>query len=314
MNRVKTLQIIDSHTGGEPTRMVLDGFPDLGHGSMAERRALFQEKYDAWRRGIILEPRGSDVIVGALLQAPVNPAHTAGVIYFNNTGYLNMCEHGTIGVIASLYYLGKIAPGEHILETPVGEVTCHLHEDGSVSLDNVPSYRYLHDVPLNVPGLGELLGDVAWGGNWFFLVKNYPKAIVRTAMATLTTDSLNIRAQLTAQCITGKDGAEIDHIELFGESEQADSRSFVMCPGGAYDRSPCGTRTSAKIACLAADNKLQVGEIWRQESIIGSLFTANYRNSDIEGMIIPTIRGRAWVCAESKLILDASDSFMWGIA
>lgn len=321
------LKVIDSHTGGEPTRMVYDGFPKLEGDSIREKLNFFKQNLDHLRKSIILEPRGNDVLVGALLCEASNPKATAGVIFFNNSGYLGMCGHGTIGVVISLAYQGKIQPGEHYLETPVGLVKTVLHDDGSCSVENVPSYRYAKQVEVTVPGFGSLKGDVAWGGNWFFLVNEHNQNIASENVDELTQFSLKIKKALSDSGITGEAGAEIDHIELFAKSEDdnVDSKSFVLCPGAAYDRSPCGTGTSAKLACLAADGSLQEGELWVQQSVIGSLFQASYQNeslsltkeqalpSDIDKAIIPTIRGRAYVCAKTALIIEEDDPFKWGI-
>jgi len=309
---MKRIKVIDSHTGGEPTRLVVDGFPDLGGGSMAERRALLAQRHDDWRAASVLEPRGSDVVVGALLCKPVDPACAAGVIFFNNTGYLGMCGHGTIGLVASLAYMGLIKSGAHRIETPVGEVTATLHGDGSVSVRNVPAWRHLHQVAVDVPGHGTVRGDVAWGGNWFFLASEHGQRVASDSLEALTAYSVALREALAAQGITGAGGAEIDHIELFADDDGgADSRNFVLCPGKAYDRSPCGTGTSAKIACLAADGKLAPGEVWHQASIIGSRFEASYAME--EGQVIPTLRGRAHMSAEATLLIEDGDPFAWGI-
>jgi len=309
------IQIIDSHTGGEPTRLVTGGFPDLGRGSMAERRALLAEHHDQWRAATVLEPRGSDVVVGALLCEPVAPDAAAGVIFFNNAGYLGMCGHGTIGLVASLAHMGRIGPGEHRIETPVGTVTTTLHADGAVSVRNVPAYRHLHQVAVELPGHGTVRGDVAWGGNWFFLVSEaaHGQSVASDNLAALTDYTAALRRALAAQGITGAEGAEIDHIELFADdADGADSRNFVLCPGNAYDRSPCGTGTSAKIACLAADGKLAPGQAWTQASVIGSRFEASYEPAD-DGRVIPTLRGRAHISAEATLLIDEADPFGWGI-
>jgi len=309
---MQRIQIVDSHTGGEPTRLVIGGFPDLGGGSMAERRALLAERHDKWRAATVLEPRGSDVVVGALLCEPVSPDAAAGVIFFNNAGYIGMCGHGTIGLVASLAHIGRIGVGEHRIETPVGTVTTTLHADGSVSVRNVPAYRHLHQVAVALPGHGTVRGDVAWGGNWFFLVSEHGQRVASDNLAALTGYTAALRRALAAQGITGAGGAEIDHIELFADdSEGADSRNFVLCPGNAYDRSPCGTGTSAKIACLAADGKLAPGEVWTQASVIGSRFEASYAIED--GQVIPTLRGRAHISAEATLLIDDNDPFGWGI-
>ncbi|RST46906.1 4-hydroxyproline epimerase [Variovorax sp. DXTD-1] len=309
---MQRIQIVDSHTGGEPTRLVVGGFPDLGGGSMVERRALLAERHDKWRAATVLEPRGSDVVVGALLCEPVSRDAAAGVIFFNNTGYLGMCGHGTIGLVASLAHMGRIGVGEHRIETPVGTVTTTLHADGSVSVRNVPAYRHLHQVAVELPGHGTVHGDVAWGGNWFFLVSDHGQRVASDNLAALSGYTEALRKALVAQGITGAEGAEIDHIELFADDDGgADSRNFVLCPGNAYDRSPCGTGTSAKIACLAADGKLAPGEVWTQASVIGSRFEASYTVED--GKVIPTLRGRAHISAEATLLIDDNDPFGWGI-
>ena len=314
LNRaMQRIQILDSHTGGEPTRLVVGGFPDLGAGSMAERRALLASQHDAWRAATVLEPRGNDVIVGALLCTPQDPANAAGVIFFNNTGYLGMCGHGTIGLVASLAYLGRIQPGEHGIETPVGTVTTTLHEDGSVSVRNVPAYRLHQGLSLTVPGIGSVTGDVAWGGNWFFLMSEHGQRVASDNLQALTDYTCAIQQALKDQGIRGDNGGEIDHIELFADDAVADSRNFVLCPGRAYDRSPCGTGTSAKLACLAADGKLQPGQVWRQASIIGSSFEASYQPDATPGRIVPTLRGSAHMSAEATLLIAQDDPFAWGI-
>ena len=305
------IQIIDSHTGGEPTRLVVHGFPDLGQGSMAERRALLAAQHDRWRTATVLEPRGNDVIVGALLCAPVDARNAAGVVFFNNSGYLGMCGHGTIGLVASLAHMGRIQPGVHGIETPVGTVMTTLHDDGSVSVRNVPAYRLHHQLSVDVPGHGPVTGDVAWGGNWFFLVTAHTQRVESNNLAALTAFTIAVQKALEDQGVRGSDGGLIDHIELFADDELADSRNFVLCPGGAYDRSPCGTGTSAKLACLAADGKLQPGQVWRQASIIGSQFEASYALEN--GQLIPTLRGRAFMSAEATLLIESNDPFGWGI-
>ncbi len=308
---VQRIQIIDSHTGGEPTRLVVSGFPDLGTGSMAERLVRLSRDHDVWRAATVLEPRGNDVIVGALLCEPVASDACAGVIFFNNSGYLGMCGHGTIGLVATLAHMGRIGPGVHTIETPVGTVRATLHEDRSVSVRNVPSWRHARQVAVRVPGYGTAHGDIAYGGNWFFLINDHGQRIAGDNIAALTAYSCAVKAALAEQGIGGAQGAEIDHIELFADDAQADSRNFVLCPGGAYDRSPCGTGTSAKLACLAADGKLAPGAIWHQASVIGSRFEASYERDGER--IIPTLRGRAHISAEATLLIEADDPYGWGI-
>jgi 4-hydroxyproline epimerase len=312
-NTYRTVRVIDSHTGGEPTRLVINGGPDLGTGPLAERLKLFRARHDDFRSAVVSEPRGSDVIVGALLCEPVDPSCSAGVIFFNNVGYLGMCGHGTIGLIATLAYMMQIQPGEHKVETPVGTVTAILHETGDVTVRNVASYRKAANITVQVPGYGTVSGDVAWGGNWFFLVREHSQELTLPHVDRLTAFTCAIKQALRANGITGDEGKEIDHIELFAPSQVSgvDSRNFVLCPGNAYDRSPCGTGTSAKLACLFADGKIQEGQIWRQESIVGSVFEGSIQVRD--GKVYPSIKGRAFVNAEAELVLDPRDPLCMGI-
>ncbi len=307
------IHVIDSHTGGEPTRVVVSGGPPLGNGPIAERLQIFRSDYDHFRSAIVNEPRGSDAMVGALLCMPFDPTCTAGVIFFNNIGYLNMCGHGTIGLAATLHHLGRIQPGLHRIETPVGVVQAHLHETGEVTVINVPSYRLYANLQVEVDGHGRVTGDVAWGGNWFFLTYDCPIEITVANIEKLTAYTSRIRHALETGGITGANGGEIDHIEVFGTPTVAgaDSKNFVLCPGKAYDRSPCGTGTSAKLACLYADGKLLEGQLWRQESVIGSIFEGSVTMR--EGELYPHIKGSAYVNAEAWLVLDDRDPFQWGI-
>jgi 4-hydroxyproline epimerase len=309
----RRVKVIDSHTGGEPTRVVISGGPDLGNDTLAERLQRFRHEYDDFRSAVINEPRGSDVLVGALLCTPLDDSCVTGVLFFNNVAYLGMCGHGTIGVVATLAHLGRLEPGTHRIETPVGVVTAHLYEHGEVEITNVPSYRYLAGVTVNVADVGPVTGDVAWGGNWFFLVNDQGQRLSLDNLDALTDFTVRVREALERDGVTGADGHEIDHIELFGPSqlEGVDSRNFVLCPGKAYDRSPCGTGTSAKLACLFADGKLREGQVWRQESIVGSIFEGTV--SVAGDKVHPSIRGTAFITAESDLILDPRDPFCMGI-
>jgi 4-hydroxyproline epimerase len=305
---MKRVAVIDSHTAGEPTRVVISGGPDLGGGPVAQQLKVFRDRHDRFRSAVVNEPRGSDVMVGAMLVPPADARCVTGVIFFNNVGYLGMCGHGSIGLMATLAYMGRATPGEHRIETSVGVVTATLHEDGSVAVENVPSYRKAAGVKVDVPGFGVVQGDVAWGGNWFYLVECHGRDLGLNNVEKLTEFAWCIRQAINAQGFP-----EIDHVELFGPPTRAgaQSRNFVLCPGKAYDRSPCGTGTSAKIACLAADGKLREGETWIQESIIGSLFRGSYVRRGEE--IVPTITGSAFVTSEATLLLDEHDPFCWGI-
>ena len=310
MANLHRIQVVDSHTGGEPTRVVISGGPDLGTGPLSERVQRLSSQFDRFRSAVVNEPRGSDVLVGALLVPPHAPDCDFGVIFFNNVGPLGMCGHGTIGLMVTLAHLGRVRPGTHRIDTPVGPVSATLHPDGRVSVANVPSYRQQASVSVEVPGIGLVLGDVAWGGNWFFLVHSPVWELSIQNVETLTDVSWRIR-----QAVNKQGFPEVDHVELFGAPGcGGHSRNFVLCPGKAYDRSPCGTGTSAKLACLAADGKLEEGQAWIQEGILGSSFQGEYQWEDrVRGRVLPVVTGTAHVTAEATLILSDVDPFQWGI-
>jgi 4-hydroxyproline epimerase len=307
------VQIIDSHTAGEPTRVVIAGGPSLGNGNLQSQLEAFRSHHDSFRTAVLCEPRGSEVLVGALLCTPHNPTAAAGVIFFNDVGYLGMCGHGSIGLIATLAHLGRLTPGTHRIETPVGTIAASLHADGAVSITNVPSYRYRSGVEVSIPEWGVMHGDIAWGGNWFFLVADHRLALHIENRSALIAAATAVRHALNAAGIRGQNGAPIDHIEFTGPAEDPanSGRNFVLCPGLAFDRSPCGTGTSAKMACLYADGKLAAGEIWRQEGILGTVFEGSVA---IAGDVVtPTIKGSAYITAETTLLFDHRDPFRRGI-
>jgi len=308
---MQKVTVIDSHTAGEPTRIVVAGGPDVGAGPLDQRRDRFQREWDRFRSAVVNEPRGSDVMVGALLVEPHDKTCAAGVIFFNNVGVLGMCGHGTIGLFVTLAHMGKIKAGEHRIDTPVGVVTATLHPNGEVAVANIPSWRAKKAVSVEVPGIGAVVGDVAWSGNWFFLIEKHGKELTLANVDDLTEYCWRVRQAVNAQGFP-----EVDHVELFSPiaGMAGGSRNFVQCPGKAYDRSPCGTGTSAKLACLAADGKLQPGDTWVQESIIGSRFTGKFQWLDrASGKVAPVITGRAYVNAEATQLLDDQDPFCWGI-
>ncbi|WP_394827150.1 proline racemase family protein [Pendulispora albinea] len=310
------IKVVDSHTGGEPTRVILEGGPSLGTGSLADRVRIFRRELDRFRTAIVCEPRGPECMIGALLCEPTAADCATGVIFFDNAGYLGMCGHGTIGLMVTLAHLGRIGPGLHRIETPVGIVSVRLHDDGRVSIANVPSYRLATKVGVDVPGYGRVMGDVAWGGNWFFLIENRGVALELAHVEALTDFTWKVRQALNAAGITGANGAEIDHIELYESTpgqRARGCRNFVLCPGKAYDRSPCGTGTSAKLACLYADGELAPGEVWLQRSVTGSVFEARFQIDPAGGgRIVPEITGSAYVTGEGTLILDERDPLRWG--
>jgi 4-hydroxyproline epimerase len=293
--------------------VVVSGGPDLGSGPLSERLQRFRSELDDFRSAVVNEPRGSDVVVGALLCEPSDPSCKAGVIFFNNVGYLGMCGHGTIGLVATLSFMKRIEPGEHRIETPVGTVSAVLHPNGEVTVNNVASYRLAANVDVEVPRYGKIYGDIAWGGNWFFLVRGHSMKLSLNNIENLTDFTWAIRQALRQNGITGAENQEIDHVELFAPSDLplVDSKNFVLCPGKAYDRSPCGTGTSAKLACLYADGRLREGQVWKQESIVGSVFEGWVTVR--QGKVYPSIKGSAFVNAQAELILDSKDPFCMGI-
>lgn len=307
--KVHRIKVIDTHTAGEPTRVVIEGFPDLGDGPIAQRKAILASRYDHYRRAIITEPHGTDAMVGAVLLEPADPTCAAGVVFFNNVGYLGMCGHGTIGLVKTLHHIGHIEPGQYRIETPVGVVTATLHPDGQVTVVNVPSYRATKGMTVHVPGIGEIHGDVAWGGNWFFFSPADQHDLSVENIKVLIDITRKIRKSLQARGLQ-----YVDHIALIGRPKApgANARSFVLCPGNSYDRSPCGTGLSAYLACLAADGRLAEGCKWVQEGILGTRFVGTYQWLD-NGHILPSITGSAYITAEATLVLDELDPFCWGI-
>jgi 4-hydroxyproline epimerase len=309
------VRVVDSHTGGEPTRVIVDGWPQPSGTTMEERCADLRQRFDDLRRAVVCEPRGHAAIVGALLCPPVTPGSTAGIVFFNNETYLGMCGHGLIGVVRTLEYLGRITPGVLHFDTPAGRVSAELAPDGSVTIANVPARCHALDVEVSVPGIGRVVGDVAYGGNWFFITH---LGIVPVSMATvagLTRLTQAIQDAINVHGITGDGGAAIDHIEISAPPSRADAdaRNFILCSGGEYDRSPCGTGTSAKMAVLHARGALDIGQRWRQESVTGSLFTG-WLTAGANGELVPHIRGTAYITADSSLRFDPDDPFRWGIA
>jgi len=312
---MRRLRVIDSHTAGEPTRVVVSGGPEIPEKGALVARTFLRENEDWMRRCLIDEPRGFDAVVGAFLCEAIDTDCVSGVVFFNNGGYLPSCIHGTIGVIRTLEHMGRIGAGSHLLETPIGVIRAELSVDGSVTVENVPSYRTRKDVAVDVPGYGLIVGDIAWGGNWFFLIAGQGPPVRQSGIAELMKFTTAVRRVLDSSGVRSDEGDLIDHVEVFAEpvdGVEADSQNFVLCPGGAYDRSPCGTGTSGKLACLAADGELAEGEIFRQAGILGTVFEAKYRRIDTE-RIVPIVTGKAWITAESEIVLDPEDPFRFGI-
>jgi 4-hydroxyproline epimerase len=308
------IRVIDSHTEGEPTRVVVEGWPQPRGETMTERRDYLRAHWDHLRRAVVCEPRGHEAMVGALLTPPVEPDSVAGVIFFNNVGYLGMCGHGLVGVARTLAYLGRLEPGLVRIDTPAGTVTAELGRCGITTIRNVASRLYARDVAVEVPGLGRVVGDIAYGGNWFFMTHLPGVTPELGQVHRLTELAQHIMDALEREGIRGEDGAVIDHVELAGEPTRPDAheKNFVLCPGGVYDRSPCGTGTSARMAALYARGKLRPGERWQQESVTGSLFVGWVEEDGDE--LVPWIRGRAFVTGAAMLRFDPADPFRAGIS
>lgn len=305
------IRVVDSHTGGEPTRVIVGGAPDLGGGDIREKRDRFSAEFDWLRTAVVNEPRGSDIWVGALLLEPSSPDFDFGVIFFNNAGMLNMCGHGTIGLAETLRKLNITDKKELIFETVAGPVKAKFVDESWVQIENVPAYVLHESIEVRLDSGQTVTGDIAWGGNWFFICENHGLALDLSNVDDLTNFAWEIRGKVNLLPIETAD--LVDHIELVGESKNgANAKNFVLCPGKAYDRSPCGTGTSAKLACLAAHGTLAPGDLWRQESITGSIFEAKYEKNE-DGTVLPFISGQAWVTAESTLWLEPDDPLKHGV-
>ena len=310
---LRMMRVVDSHTAGQPTRVIVEGGPDLGSSSLAERRDRLRTNFDRFRSAVVGEPRGSDALVGALLTKPSDESCAAGVIFFDNAGYLDMSGHGMIGLAVTLEYLGRIGTGLSRLETPAGVVTADIHPIGDISIQNVPSFRHAKNVEVSVDG-STFSGDVAWGGSWYFLVSDHRQEISAGNVERLTEVARALRRALARDKVYGPRGEEITDVALFGPPQRRDanSKNFVLRSGKSYRRSPSGTATSAKLACLYADGSLAEGQMWRQESIIGTIFDGSIKV--VDGAILPIIRSTAHVTAESMLIVDERDPFCWGLS
>jgi 4-hydroxyproline epimerase len=311
------LRVLDSHTIGEPTRLVIDEWCaaslDLGTGSVRQRRDVFRERYDHLRRAIVADPRGVEAMVGVVLVPPTDPSCDLGAIYFNRVGYLDMCGHATIGLAVSLGHLGRISPGPFRLETPAGVVGVQWHGGTSVSFQCVSPRRIHRGLVVRCADGTTVSGDVATSGLWFFICRDHGLSIDTEAISQLRDKAWAIRRSLAAAGVTGDTGEVIDHIVLMGPPQDPanHARNFVLCPDGAFDRSPCGTATSALVGCLHDDDLLAEGALWRQESILGGVYEASINRSG--GVLMPTVRGQAWITAESTLHFAADDPYRTGL-
>ncbi|MFM8735826.1 MAG: proline racemase family protein [Pirellulales bacterium] len=311
------LRVVDSHTIGEPTRVVVDealvAGLDLGAGSVRDRRDRFRERHDHVRRALVGDPRGVTAMVGVILVPPADPACRYGAFYINRVGYLDMCGHATIGLAVTLGALGAIEPGSFRLETPAGVVAMTWHGGNEASFECVPPRRIAKGLSLSCDDGSRVTGDVATSGLWFFLCRDHGLPVEPAAIPALTARAWSIRRALEARGIAGDGGEVIDHVVLLGPPREPgnDGRAFVLCPDGAFDRSPCGTGTSALVGCLLDDGVLAEGATWRQESVLGGVYAASVRCAG--SIVVPTVRGRAWLTAESTLHFTADDPYRTGV-
>lgn len=311
------LRVIDSHTIGEPTRLVIDeslvAGLDLGGGSVRERRDRFRERYDHVRQALVGDPRGTVAMVGVILLPPADPSCRFGAFCINRVGYLDMCGHATIGLAVTLGHLGRIEPGSFRLETPADVVGVTWHGGGEASFECVPPRRITKSLALACDDGARVTGDVATSGLWFFICRDHGLPVDSAGIPALTARAWAIRRALDARGITGTGGAVIDHVVLLGPPRDARNhgRAFVLCPDGAFDRSPCGTGTSALVGCLFEDGQLAEGHTWRQESVLGGVYEASIRR--VGGMLVPTVRGSAWLTGETTLHFAGDDPYRTGI-
>ena len=311
------LRVIDSHTIGEPTRVVLDeslvAGLDLGGGSVRDRRDRFRDRCDHVRSALVGDPRGTTAMVGVILVPPADPTCRFGAFYVNRVGYLDMCGHATIGLAVTLGARGIIEPGDFRLESPAGVVGVTWHGGGEASFECVPPRRIAQNLALACDDGSRVTGDVATSGLWCYLCRDHGLPVEPTAIPALTARAWSIRRALEARGLSGDGGEVIDHVVLLGPPRDPgnDGRAFVLCPDGAFDRSPCGTGTSALVGCLFEDGILTAGRTWRQESVLGGVYEASIRRE--RDILVPTVRGRAWLTAETTLHFAGDDPYRTGL-
>ena len=321
----KTFFCIDAHTCGNPVRVVAGGGPFLKGKNMAEKRIDFLENHDWIRKGLMFEPRGHDIMSGSILYEPSDPQNDVGILFIETSGCLPMCGHGTIGTVTVMIEKELISPqtpGKLRIEVPVGLIEIEYKTENkkvkSVKLVNIPSYLDRENIKVEVPGLGEILLDVAYGGNFYGIIdpqKNYPgldefgvKEILRFSpiIRELVNKNYTFEHPLDKR-ING-----LSHIMWTGKTINPSStgRNAVFYGDKAIDRSPCGTGTSARMAQWAAKGKLKMGEKFIHESIIGSTFIGKiegYSHLSNKQAIIPSIEGWAKITGNNTIIIDDED-------
>ena len=329
----QVIQAVDSHTAGEPTRIVTGGLPPLAGASMAEKRTILQRDHDGLRRALVLEPRGHDAIVLAYLLPPCTPGAHLGVVFANDAGYLGMCGHGAIGVATVAVAMGMVAAVEPVtevvLDTPAGVVPCRVAVAGgkvkSVTITNVPSFLFAQRVVVPVHGFGKVAADIAYGDNWFAFVEADQLGLMveKTHLPVLMQAATAVREALVREGVRGRhperSGDEIvDHVKLFAPlaGDEPGARALTLCPGAAYDRSPCGTGTSAKLAVLHAKGELEIGAWFRSQSVLATEFRARVVRETRVGphpAIVPEVTGSAWITGFPTFVLDPEDPCRFGI-
>ena len=330
MNILNMITAVDSHTEGEPTRVVTGGVPFVPGKTMPEKKQWLAENRDDLRKSLMWEPRGHKDMLGALITPPVSKDADFGVIFMDGDGYLDMCGHGSVGVVTVVLETGMVPmkdSGEQtvVMDTPAGLITARaIMEHGkakSVSFQNVPSFYY-SSLTVKVPGLGEIPVDISYGGNYFALVNvnrlNMPLEVEN--IKDLTEIGLTIRDLVNQQAEiihpgTGAKGS-VDLTEIYDESSApAVTKNIVIFGAGQVDRSPCGTGTCAKMAVLNKKNKLSPNEIYRHKSIIGTEFQGKILEETTVGdykAIIPEITARAYITGIQQFVMDADDPFKYG--
>jgi proline racemase len=329
----QVVQAVDSHTAGEPTRIVTGGVPPVRGATMADKRAALQRDHDHLRRALVLEPRGHDAIVLAYLLPPCDPAADLGVVFANDAGYLGMCGHGAIGVATVAVALGMVPAVEPVtevrLDTPAGTVRCRVAVTAgrptSVTITNVPSFLFRQRAVVDVHGFGKVAADIAYGGNWFAFVEaeQLGLAVGKVHLPVLMQAATAVREALVRDGVRGvhPDRGEselVDHVKLFVplDGDEPGARALTLCPGAAYDRSPCGTGTSAKLAVLHAKGELEVGQWFRSESVLGTSFRARIASTTAVGRftaVVPEVEGSAYVTALTQFVIDPNDPCRHGI-
>ncbi|MCX7884843.1 MAG: proline racemase [Caloramator sp.] len=331
MKAIRTINAVDSHTMGEPTRIVIGGVPVIPGKTMPEKKAYLEKNLDHIRTAIMHEPRGHKDMFGSIITQPTKEEADLGIIFMDGGGYLNMCGHGSIGALTVAVELGMVPVKEPytdvVLEAPAGLVKGKVKvEDGKakeVSIVNVPSFLYKQDVEVDVPEVGKLTIDISFGGSFFALVKSSDIAIdICTSNAQKLCDVgmkilKAVNEQVKVQHPVLEHIKSVDLVEIYGPAKnpKATLQNVVVFGQGQVDRSPCGTGTSAKLATLYAKGQLKINEEFIYESITGTMFKGRVLEETKVGdykAIIPEITGSAYITGFNQFIIDPEDPLKYG--